>query len=72
MSEHLYTCATAAPLVGKAPVTVRQLARKHGIGTKLGKTFIFTEADLDLLRAHNIPGRPPKVVKPRPDFTTPQ
>lgn len=66
MTDTLYTCATAAALVNKSPVTVRQLARTHNIGTKLGKTYIFTAADLDVLRSHSTPGRPPKVVKPHP------
>ena len=65
--ERTYTVYQAAALLGKAPVTVRQAARDHGIGQKPGRDHIFTEADIERLRAVIRPhrGRPRKPKPPK-------
>lgn len=35
-----------AKRVGRSPNTIKQHARIHGIGTKIGNTYVFTEADI--------------------------
>lgn len=60
MSESLYTCAQIAGILGKSPVTVQKQARARGLGRKVGKTWVFTEADftkLAAIRPHLTPSR---------------
>lgn len=64
MTPILYTCAEAGALLDKAPVTVRQLARRHNIGSIVGKTRVFDAADLERLRALPGPGRPKRAITP--------
>lgn len=58
----MHTTATAAARLGIDPSRVRRLAHTHGIGTKVGRDWLFTDADLAALQAHSTgkPGRPPK------------
>lgn len=35
-----------AQRVGRSPNTIKQHARIHGIGTKVGNTYVFTESDI--------------------------
>ncbi len=56
----LYTAADVAALLSKSPITVRQLARTHSIGRKLGRDWVFTEADIARLRTLPGPGKPRK------------
>jgi hypothetical protein len=58
MTESLYNCKTAAELTGRSPVTVRQLARTRGIGRRVGRDWVFTDADIARLKAIPGPGRP--------------
>jgi len=60
-----YTTAEAAGTLGKRPVTVRYLAKAHGIGTKHGRDWLFTDADIEALAAIPGPGRP--AAKPNPE-----
>jgi hypothetical protein len=62
MAEKLYNTEEAGQLTGRKAVTVRQLAKVHGIGTRIGRDWVFTDADIDRLRSIPKPGRPP--VKP--------
>lgn len=66
MSDPLYTAAQAAALLERSPITVRQLARTHHIGRKLGRDWVFTEADIARLRTLPGPGKPRKAATPPP------
>jgi len=57
--ETLYTIKQAAALTGKAPVTVRQLVRAHGLGMKIGRDWLLTYADVQAVRDVPKPGHPP-------------
>lgn len=49
--EDLYTCAQAGAMLGKSEVTVRQIASRYfDIGTKFGKSWMFTEDDIARMR----------------------
>lgn len=37
-----------AQRVGRSPNTIKQHARIHSIGTKVGNTYVFTEADIPI------------------------
>ena len=56
MANKLYNSTQAGELTGRAAVTVRQLAKTHGIGTRIGRDWIFTEDDIKLLRSIPKPG----------------
>jgi hypothetical protein len=58
MTEELYTAAEVAERTGRSPVTVRQLARTHNIGRRLGRDWVFTAADIEALTTLPKPGRP--------------
>lgn len=64
--DKLYSTPEAAAILGKAPSTIRQNARRHGIGTVVGRSRVFNEADLERLRAVPGPGQPRKHPKPPP------
>lgn len=70
-----YTSAEVAEIIGKAAVTVRVAAARHGIGQKIGRDWVFTDEDvakLDALhlgkpRGRNAPRKPRKRrAKPAP------
>ena len=69
MSQPLYSVNEVAAMLDKAPVTVRKAARDHSIGQKPGRDWLFTNADIESLRAviHEHRGQPRKVklAKPR-------
>jgi hypothetical protein len=60
MTENFYDIKTAAELAGRSPGTVRQLARARGIGKRMGRDWVFTDADIERLRA--IP-KPERLIK---------
>jgi hypothetical protein len=60
MTENIYDTKTAAELTGRSPGTVRQLARARGIGKRIGRDWVFTDADIERLRA--IP-KPERLIK---------
>jgi len=47
-----------------APRSVRDYARRHGIGQKIGRDWLFSEMDIERLQKRPKKGRPPK----RPDI----
>lgn len=58
--EQLYTTKQAAEQLGRAPVTVRVLASRHGLGTKIGDRRFYTADDIAQLRGIDPRGgRPP-------------
>ena len=67
MSQPLYSVNQAAAMLNKAPVTVRKAARDHGIGQKPARVWLFTSADIEILRAviRENRGQPRKPKKPR-------
>lgn len=67
MADTLYTVTEVAAMLDKAAVTVRLAARTHGIGVKAGRDYVFTDADIERLRAiiHDHSGQPRKPKKPR-------
>jgi hypothetical protein len=55
----LYSTREAAALLGVSEPRIRQLARRLGIGRRIGDVWVFTPGDLDRMRARNRrPGRP--------------
>ncbi len=58
MGDKLYDTKAAGELIGKRPVTVRAMALKNNIGQRIGRDWIFTDADIDRLKALPGPGRP--------------
>lgn len=63
----LYSTRQVADRLGLHDGHIRRLAAQLGIGTLIGKQWVFTDADIDALRARNTrPGR-----KPNPDRTKP-
>ena len=49
-----------------AAVTVRWLARRHGVGINTGRGWIFTDDDLAILAETPTPGRPKTKSEPKP------
>lgn len=49
-----------AAYLGKDPVTIRANAQKLGVGTKLGRDWLFGWSDIDKIAAIPNPGRPVK------------
>jgi hypothetical protein len=66
MPENNYDIKTAAELTGRSPGTVRQLARARGIGKRVGRDWVFTDADIERLRAIPKPERSIKRADPSP------
>ena len=51
----------AAAALGISPSRVRQLAARHRVGAKIGSVWVFSNRDLDKLRARQTaPGPAPK------------
>lgn len=60
MTAREYTVTEAAAVLGRAPVTVRQLAERHGRGRLVNPRLrLLTAADIEFMRALK-PGRPPR------------
>jgi hypothetical protein len=59
MTNKLYNSEEAGQLTGRKAVTVRQLAKDHGIGQHVGRDWVFTQEDIERLKAIPKPGRPP-------------
>lgn len=60
----LATTAQAAATLGISPRTVRNLAKRYGLGFLLGpKALVFTQKDVIVMRQHStgVPGRPAKL-----------
>ena len=58
--EVLYSTADVARRLRLSDAHVRRLAARLGIGVVIGKQRVFSEADIDRLRARNTQvGRPP-------------
>lgn len=63
----LYNSAQVAELTGRVQDAVNLIARRHGIGVKVGRDWVFTAEDVEAIR--QIPrkgGRPPKRQPPAP------
>jgi len=61
METELYNVSQARDLLAQAgkslqPVTIRWLARTHGIGQRVGRDWVFDPSDIAALTA--LPGRP--------------
>jgi len=56
----LLSTEQVAALTGKHAVTVRRLARVHSIGSLVGNSRVFTEADVARIRAVNVIGGRPR------------
>jgi len=59
MTERYYTVKEAAAQTGKTQAALRKLSARHGIGIKLGRDWLYTEAELKMLRHWRGSGRPP-------------
>jgi len=55
---------TAAQKFGKTPAMIRWLAQKHQIGVKIGRDWLFDDADMARLATCPKPGRPRKTANP--------
>ena len=51
----LYNKDQAAELLGIAPNSMREYARKYAVGQKVGRDWVFTDEDIEKLRQR--PGR---------------
>ena len=56
----LLSTEQVAKLTGRQPVTVRRLAREHGIGHLVGNSRVFSSEDVERIRAINIVGGRPR------------
>lgn len=62
----LYTTTAAAKELGISAVYARKLRKEMGIGKHLGRDWLLTDADLDMMRDRNRkPG--PKTKEPPPE-----
>jgi hypothetical protein len=62
----LYSAAEAGTLTNRSSLAVRNLARRHGFGQQAGTMWVFTDEDIDRLRAINkVGGRPRDDGTPR-------
>ena len=50
MNEELYSSREVSEMVGIQIRSVAIYFRKHGIGTKYGKSIMFTEADIEKIK----------------------
>ncbi len=67
MNPNLHTTQEVAIRLGLNPSRIRQLAPVLGIGRKVGRDWIFTDDEVELLRQRKtIPGRTP-ILKPTAD-----
>jgi hypothetical protein len=58
-NSRLYTTRQVADETGESVELVRKWQQRTGRGTKLGRDWLFTDADLDAFRNRNTtPGRP--------------
>ena len=57
MNPQLYSTAAAAAELGISPGRIRQLAVSRHVGRKLGRDWVFTAGEIDLMRVRR-PGRP--------------
>jgi len=48
----MYTVAEAAKMVGVAPPTMYYYLRRYGIGTKHGRDYVITDADIERIKIH--------------------
>ena len=57
--EKLHTTTEVARMLGRTPRTIRFHSMTHGIGTEIGRTRVYTAAEIERLRgiATGIPGR---------------
>ncbi|WP_347243939.1 helix-turn-helix domain-containing protein [Thermogutta sp.] len=60
----LYTAPMAAKRLRISLSRVYQLARRRGLGRRLGRYWIFTESEVEAMRIRGRPGRPRKREKP--------
>lgn len=51
MTEPLYSSAEVAAAVGLSQVRVNAIALKHGLGARVGAHRVFTQADVEVIRA---------------------
>lgn len=55
---NIFSTAQVASELSISPRRVRALARSRHLGTKLGRIWIFTQADIEAMRERK-PGKPP-------------
>lgn len=55
----LLSAEDVAQRTGRAPGTIRNLAARRGIGTKVGRDYVFAADDVERIRSLR-PGRPPQ------------
>ena len=58
-----YNGKQVAEMLGKQPITIRKISEQFGVGVKVGRDWIYTDADVETLRNWRKPGRP-KAQKP--------
>ncbi len=54
----MYTGKEVAAMLGKTPVAIRKLSERYGIGTKVGRDWVYSEAEVKQLKHWRKPGRP--------------
>ena len=64
MPEELFSTNEVAKRLSKTPVAIRKMAEKHHIGTKVGRDYVFTLADIEILKTFKPGRRWPKTEDP--------
>ncbi len=54
----LHTCKEVAALLGKTPIAIRKLSERYGIGSKVGRDWVYTDAEVNQLKHWRKAGRP--------------
>lgn len=57
--DRLYSALEVAEMFGVTKRRVIFLARREGVGRIVGKSFVFTRADIEAMRPRPHAGRPP-------------
>jgi hypothetical protein len=60
----LYGSAEVAAMLGIGESRVRRLARPYEVGTVVGKSWVFTEEDIEILRQRGKAGKRAKSAPP--------
>ena len=59
--DTLYNSHEVAALTGRSRITVQVLAKRYALGRKVGRDYVFTQADINFIAGINtLGGRPSK------------
>ena len=59
--DTLYNSQEVAALTGRSKITIQALAKRYGLGRKVGRDYVFVQSDIDFIAAINpLGGKPSK------------